>query len=237
MRIIDPFLFTPTDPYYSSTIEIANFIGSNGDTTFVNNAPAGTAPISSGGCALSNAQSPFGGTSLRCQNSIPTYASIAGPNSVYALGTGDFTLEGWYRWDTASTIHTLMDMRPVSTTGNYPLYLVNASNLLIYSVNGTTRITSGGTWAHATWTYIAVSRVSGTTRMYAAVLGDANTVQVGSDWTDSTNYVNSSPSAYIGGNAFGSNRLTGYVGPVRMTKGVGRYSSTFAVPTAIFPAQ
>lgn len=80
-----------------------------------------------------------------------------------------------------------------------------------------------------TWAHVALSRVSGTTRLYV------DGVEKGS-WADSTNYLTAP--LRIGRSAFASatgEDFSGQIDEFRVTKGIGRYSANFAVPASAYP--
>lgn len=80
-----------------------------------------------------------------------------------------------------------------------------------------------------TWAHVALSRVSGTTRLYV------DGIEKGS-WADSTNYLTAP--LRIGRSAFASasaEDFSGQVDEFRVTKGIGRYSANFTVPASAYP--
>jgi hypothetical protein len=77
------------------------------------------------------------------------------------------------------------------------------------------------------WTHIALSRVSGNSRLFV------NGVQTGSTYSDSNNYVAPSSDIRIFANAYGGSRSpTGYCSNFRVVKGTGLYSANFTPPTS-----
>ena len=59
-----------------------------------------------------------------------------------------------------------------------------------------------------------------------------NGTKVGANYTDSTNYGATKPLTY-GAQFDGAQPMTGWIGPIRITKGVARYTddATITVPT------
>lgn len=103
----------------------------------------------------------------------------------WSPGTGDFTLEAWFFLRSSADNPSIIDFRPPSTNGAYPkIYLATNRTVIWYLVNNSNQIVGTTTINLNTWYHVAVVRDSGTTRMYL------NGTQVGSNYTDSTNYSN-----------------------------------------------
>jgi hypothetical protein len=103
--------------------------------------------------------------------------------------------------------------------------IVIQSGTFKYFTNGGFQITSSSI-STSTWYHLAVSRSGTSTKLFV------NGVQGGSTYTDSTNYVSTTPS-FIGALYDGSS-LNGYIDDLRITKGFARYTSNFTAPTAAF---
>ena len=140
------------------------------------------------------------------------------------FGTGDFTIECWFNTNTTSATSNIYDPR---TTANQvvPVIYRNGTSLA-YFVNGSNRIT-GGTITTGTWYHIAVSKESGSTKMFL------DGTQIGSTYTDANNYIQTA--VYIGRNWAASGVWNGYIDDLRITKGVARYTTTFTPPDKAFP--
>lgn len=145
-----------------------------------------------------------------------TLGGVAG----LAIGTNDFEISLWAYWNSVGT-QVLYEGRPGSN-GAYPAILTNSS-VLYYFVNTAYAIT-GPTVVANQWYYITVSRVSGTTKMFV------NGSQVGSNYTDSTNYGTGSTAPWIGAGYAPGDYMNGYISNVRVVIGSGVTSQT--VPTA-----
>ena len=165
--------------------------------------------------------------------------TISSTNSVSGgtLGSGEYTVECWcYPLENGN--FELLSTR-ASTTGD------NTSGIGLMMVVDTheLRISTGNTGQLATvgtplqigqWNHVAVTRDgSNTTRIFV------NGVK-GKEFLDTRNYQDQiiylfdarQQSAYFG---YGGARWKGYIEDFRITKGVARYTSNFAVPTQAFP--
>lgn len=218
------FFSAASDPYWANVSALLHLDGANGSTTFTDQ--TGKTWTRNAGAVISTAQSKFGGASLKCAGA--TLDSIDSPSSAdFTMGTGDFTIEFWLYLSTTSGFQIFVDLRPTSTEGLYPTIYSNGTSLIYYT-NSADRITSASLTT-ANWQFIALSRVSGTTRLFR------NGTQVGSSYTDSNNYIGTR--LRLGNSGTGSTTplYDGHEDDVRITKGVGRYSANFTSPTAAFP--
>lgn len=151
----------------------------------------------------------------------------AATNAGFGMGTGDFTVEAWVYRTGANTYNTIWDSRiSLSDANGFILMLSNTGALQFWTAT-TSRI-SGGTLSTNQWYHVAVSRVSGNTRLFL------NGVQTGTTYADTTDYGTTKP-GQIGNTSYISAVFAGSIDELRVTKGVGRYSATFTPPTAPFP--
>lgn len=156
---------------------------------------------------------------------------IYGLLNTHPIGAADFTIEFFYRPNTISGTEFLIDFRPLATDGLYPGIYLN-SGVLTYYVNSGNRIT-GSTLSTSTWYHIAISRSSGTTKMFL------DGTQDGSSYTDTNVYLaggNGRP--VLGDSSYhsaGSYPADGNFDQVRITVGAARYTTTFTSPTTAFP--
>lgn len=218
------------DPNFSSVVLLCHFDGADGSwVPPVNVVQAlGRGSVMSGGSTvqLDTAQSLFGGASLWVNNTTTQWAQSASSTD-YAMGSGDFTIEFALRTPTLAA-DILYDQRPGSE-GAYPALSMNASGDLFYYVSSATRITGSAVLSANTWHQIAVSRVSGTTRMFV------DGTQVGSSWTDSTTYLQAAITIGASSISIGGSPFNGWIDEMRVTKGVGRYSSNYTPAAVAFP--
>lgn len=144
----------------------------------------------------------------------------------FAFGTGDFTIECWINKPAAGN-GPIIDARGSSVAAPYALY-VDGSNFP-YFYDGTS-YTSSVAITNNQWNHVAVTRSSGTLRIFVnGTQGYSGTV---------TTNMTAGSTIFIGGQNFSSPAtMTGYIDDLRITKGVARYTANFTPPTAAFPDQ
>lgn len=218
----------PTQPYDQIDTTVSHLLhlnGVTGSTVVVNEAvsfkPAWQPRIT--GPRLSSAAAKFGLTSARLAGSM-CMAQSAGAQ--YEMGSGDFTWELFFRYDSLSAYQTLICNRVDSGShaDQITVGIENNGKVYIYSNTMLVEIASG--IAANTWAHIAVSVQATVGRLFV------NGVQVGSNFTCPT-LANTGIS--VGANMDRTESLLGYIDSVRITKGVARYTSNFTPPTAPFP--
>lgn len=148
------------------------------------------------------------------------------------FGLGDFTMETWVRTSTTTKGNQgVIDMRPDGVQrANKPTILINLDRIN-YITNASTQISSAPI-ATNTWYHVAVSRVSGVTRMFI------NGVKVGSDFIDTTDYGTSSDAVIgqVADNRLYDGYLFGYMDELRIVKGLGAYTANFTPSSIPFNA-
>ena len=147
-------------------------------------------------------------------------------NNLFVLGTGDFTIECWLYLNSVSpTYQGIFEGRP--SNGAYPTFVMAGAALCWYT-NTAFQINAGNLSIN-TWYHVAVTRSSGSTKIFV------NGTQGGSTYSDSTNYI-SRTDPLIGG-LFDGYYLNGYIDDLRITKGVARYTANFTPPAEPFMTQ
>mgnify|MGYP003650783257 CR=1 FL=1 len=146
-------------------------------------------------------------------------------NAIFTYASGDFTIEGWFRFTSVGTTQYLIDQRNSGTaTAIIPTLYLDSTNVIIYYVNGAARITGTGAITTNTWYHIAVSRSGTSTKLFV------NGTQDGSTYSDTNNYAASRVSIGSAGNAAGS-YLNGYASSIRLSKGFAYYTANFTPST------
>ncbi len=177
-----------------------------------------------GNAQLSTAQKKFGTASLLLDGT-GDYVTVASNND-FNFGTGDFTVEGWFYRATTGVQVSLFDFR-TTTSQNAPWMFITAGGALVYNVNNTTRTSGVSGIAAGSWYHVALSRNGTDTRMFV------NGTQIGATWTDTTNYVQCPLT--LGARFLADLTFNGYIDDVRISKGIGRYTTTFTAPISRLP--
>ena len=210
----------PTEPLppISGTSLLLNYI--NGG---IIDATAKNALETVGNASISTTQSKFGGSSMAFDGT-GDYLTI--PNNVlFALGTGDFTIECWAYltagsnnglWQLASSAFPGVAGLAVSLfSGQWNIYYQNGSQIYGY-----------GTVTTGAWYHVALVRQSGSLYIYSN--GVKYTVA-----SDTTNYTGTT--LVIGGYYSTSQLWNGYIDDFRITRGLARYTANFTPPTQALP--
>jgi hypothetical protein len=223
-----PFTGTKSDdPNYSSVSLLLNGNGTNGSTTFTDSSSYGHTVTPGGNAQISTAQSKFGGASMYFDGSgdyINCPASTA-----FSFGTGDFTIEFFARWNSFSNVNVIIDTRSGGSSANgLAIYTDVNGTIVVYS--GFTTFITGSALQVNQWYFVALSRASGTTRLFI------DGVQSGALASDTRNYTDQN---FFAGrtNESAINYFSGYIDDLRVTKGIARYTSNFTPPAAQLPGR
>jgi hypothetical protein len=197
--------------------------------TFTDSSSVGRSITAFGNSTQSTAQSRFGSKSWLSVGG-GDYLSF-GSGSTLTMGTGDFTIEMWLRLNSYATAG-LWESTPIGGQGSrftgFIWYLVGGGTVHLFHSGTNIMTTASAIIPLSQWSHVALSRASGTTRMYVDGLQVASTT---------SSYDDTAAGGTIGAFCDGaSNNIDGYIDEVRVTRGVARYSgSTLTVPTAAFP--
>jgi len=192
-----------------------------------------------GDAKISTAQSKWGGSSIAFDGtgdylSVPTKYN-------FTLGSGDFTLEFWFRLNTVNSGGVDSNTPCLLTIGwswgvYGPLLLLQAnSGITVYAS------TDGSTWAinsvvttsalsANTWYHYAMVRSGTSVKYYLNGVASATTS------TLSGSLMSTSTNTTIGASSTGAGNLNGYMQDIRVTK-YARYTTNFTPPSSAFPTQ
>lgn len=211
---------TDGDSFYNKVSLLLPLTGDNGSTTFEDK--------STNNYTLTA----YGNTQVRSITGIGQSAAYFDGNGDYitipsdsglAMGSGDFTVEAW--------------VNPKTAPSDKPIIGSSSSNAINFGWDGSGNFgvansfvaweLTGPAPGLNQWSHVAVSRQSGTMRIFI----NGNKTAEGSV---TTNYA--TPATAIGGLAGQSwSYYNGYISELRVTKGVARYTSNFVPPNGPLP--
>lgn len=207
-----------TDPYFANVVSLLHFDGADGSTDFTDVTGRVWTPTNSPTISTSN--SLFGGASLALDDGdrLSTSGSVD-----FQFGTGDFTIEGWFRQTKAGSgfgTNFFLDIG-LNNANGIGSSLSDSGQLEVRTSSGnriTQNITAGAI-------YLSICGVGGNT-LYIGANGVVTS-------TAFSYNVTHSGTVYLGyGAPFG---FGGNIDEFRITKGVARYTSNYATPTAPHP--
>ena len=151
----------------------------------------------------------------------------AGSNTGFNLSTGDWTIEYWCYINAYGSNYTgVIDSR--TTAGTYANWCtgINSNTIDLVNVGGAgTRLRGNATIPLNTWTYIAITRSSGTIRCFKNGVLDTSVSYSSSMDAGSSNPV-------IGKVLDSGGSFSGYISNLRIVIGTALYTSSFTPPTS-----
>jgi hypothetical protein len=207
---------------------LLNFNGSNGSTTFTDSSANGYTVTANGDAQISTAQSKFGGSSLYLDG---TGDSVEIPSAATIDGTEDFTIECWIRpafINPTPEGYSMVLGFANDLSGAFMFGLRTGGHVFVgrawVAIDGETGSTAGGPLSIDTWHHIAVTRASGTLRVF--VDGAEKLSQA-----DTFSYVQAT--GYIGRDIDSTNpAVEGYIDDFRIIRGAAIYTAAFTPPTS-----
>jgi hypothetical protein len=212
------------DPYFSDVALLLQMQGTNGSPAFTDSSSFARTISVVGNTQHSTAQFKWGtssglfdGTGDRLTATLAT-----------AIGTSDFCLEAWVYISSRPAACCLVNVGDSITSAGIAFYSTAAGRVGVFSatqinVVGTTETIPTGAWCH-----VALTKASGTVRMFVDGVLDGTGSHGGTLTAD----------IYLGQTFYNSlyfDDLNGYVGACRITVGQARYTANFTPPTAAFP--
>ena len=156
---------------------------------------------------------------------------VTSASADFTFGTGDFTIELWFRTSDVSAAYKLLmhgDKYVTGQVGGLAVFLYGSEIRLwkTVTVAGPTNFLNIGSFSADTWTHVAVVRQQGWTAVFLqGVLRLAT--------ADTQSYADTIE--YIGRTNTGAQPLTGYMQDLRVYKALAKYPINITAPTAQFP--
>lgn len=231
-----------TDPFFANVKALPRFYGSNGATTFSDSGPLGLTIAGSSNAGdsvnLTNTRVLYGPTSAEVRSAFTQSIRIGGASwadvAGLSLGSSNWTFEGWYNFDSSNTVNAFAEFSSNVNNNTVRIYQVPSSGNTIFAL----ATTSGGTQSASgtfiiatnTWYHIAVTRSSGTLRVFV------NGALIGSTSTFAASPVVGTSGRWKLGRTDASGHLfDGFIDSARITVGTARYTAAFTPPSAAFP--
>ena len=213
------------DPQFNYVTALLHGDGTNGaqNNTFLDSS-TNNATITRTGTPTQGSFSPYGSLWSNYFNGTTDYLIT---NNTTNLGSGNFTIEGWFYFNGFGSNQVLIDVYNGSTTNSWQIYTNTGAHFFWYSAaTGITQIVGTATLSINTWYHFAAVRSGTTVKTYVNGVLDGTT-------TDATNY-NATGALWIGGQRVSGPTalLNGYASNVRIVVGTAVYTSTFTPPTS-----
>jgi hypothetical protein len=198
----------------------------NGNLTGLETAAArgGKTVVANGDAQLSTSVKKFGSASLALDGT-GDYLEVAANND-FGFGTGDYTVEGQFYFNSVAAVTNLFDFRAGAGSDVAPLVYIDAGGQLRFYSYSADRIT-GATLTTGQWYHIAVSRSGNDTRLFL-------NGQLQGTWTVSPVDYGIAKPLVIGARWDGNNPFNGNIDEFRVTKGIARYIANFVAPLSEF---
>lgn len=223
-----------TDPYFNNVALLLHGDGSFADSS------GNAAMLTATGTVTSTASGKFGTAGLYFASGTSTNYLSTPSSPVYTFGTQNFTIECWFYNTNAFANAPFIfgnGTGAAMTTGNWFIEFSSTQIVLYYfpSTSQTAIINTAGTTINSNqWYHLAIVRNGTTITSYlnGTLYGVANT-----SFTASLDSGPGTANTFVVGCAGGTTQqnIAGYIDEVRVTIGVARYTTNFAVPTAPYP--
>jgi hypothetical protein len=178
-----------------------------------------------GNAQVSTAQKQWNPTSMAFDGSGDWLTVLDNPQ--LQLGTGDFTIDGWFYLTTNGTAYGIVSKGAASTGWSVN---VTSGNRIQFSYTASNLTGATTTLAQGSWYYFAVVR-SGTATGNLKIYLNGN-LEVTSGGAVNDNF-NQTDVLYVGASRTGTTALNGYLQDIRITKA----ARAITLPTQSFPVQ
>jgi hypothetical protein len=218
------------DPHFASVISLLHCDGAPNSTDFPDVIPARSwTPTAA---TVDGTVFKFGNGSLEVGGNGDIKADTS---EDWDLGTGDFTIEFWFRFKAfnGGGAQTLFSNYQGPASGYGIQYRTDGgggNRLNVFTVGDSFSYAFAWSPSVDTWYHIAITRASGNIRAFV------NGSQVGTTQA-CTDDLGETDGPYIG-QLWGDSdvqQTDGFYDDFRVTKGIARYTSGFSVPTSAFP--
>jgi hypothetical protein len=227
---------TVGDPYWANVSLLLPMNGDDASTTFTDASSNAATVTAVGNAQISTAHNPFGAAGSLLLDGTGDFLETP-DNNAFEFGSEPFTLEAWLRFTSLARAFAFIGKDAISGTGRGFQWRTEAPpglgmNLIAFQSGSIlTQSHVEFPFVTNTWYHVASVRVGTTISHYV------DGVLIGTGPCVGT-MQNSTSTVRIGAlTATGSNEIgfAGYMGDVRVTKGIARYTANFTPPSAPHP--
>ena len=204
---------------------IAYTLTANGTVTDTSTTSRNAITVTANGNAQVDTTQTYLGTGSAQFDGSGDYLDADGPN----LGSGEWTIEMFARFDSVSGVRVLYDDRESANTSTGTILLYTNGTTLYFNSQQVNKI-SGGPLATNTWYHIAVVRDSSNdVKMYL------DGTQIGSSYNDTNTFAQPDSEGWFGMNHQSPNNhmFDGYLDEIRFSN-TARYTGAFTPTAAAF---
>ena len=206
----------------SNTVLMLHFDGADGSQTAIDSSISAHTMTASDNAQLDTSQKKFGSASAYFDGTQDKFSSVDSADWDY--GTGDFTIEGWIRWESSVGNDDFFDRNQGT---DYALWHYAPLGGMLWQSGGANTMARSWSPSADTWYHFAIVRASSVLKMFV------DGTQIGTDAANATDLTYSA-AINIGSDAAGNNGLAGWLDEVRVSKGIARYTANFTPQTAEF---
>lgn len=214
-----------SDPYFPYNTFLLNGNGTNGaqNNTFLDGS-TNNFTITRNGNTTQGSFSPYVGPGNWSNyfDGSGDYLTVPAQTAL-SFGTGDFTIECWVFYNALSSDQGIIDCR--SSAGVLQSWLLNikTGGVVDFIYSGSARLQTAGLFSTNTWNHIAVTRASGTIRIFVNGAQGASVSYASAIDSSATN-----PNI---GRAIDPAGTNGFISNLRVVKGAAVYTAAFTPPT------
>jgi len=160
------------------------------------------------------------------------YLSVS-PITNFIVGTGDFTVECWfYQTSKVQPYPAIFNVNGSWAANVWNIQVNDNDNLsrVCFSGANVGQLYTTSTVTTGVWYHVAVTRASGTMRIFLNGVLDNSASVAGSIDGGSVSQVN------VGSSSDTAHQFNGFIDDFRFTKGVARYTANFTPPTQALPS-
>jgi hypothetical protein len=213
------------DPDFASVVLLLDFAGADGATNITDLSNSAHVDSWADNAQVDTAVTALGKNTLLLDLSTGDWISFP-DHANWDFGTADFTIECHFRSSTNAVSASLISN--YATPNGWTVQ--NHDGTALKFLKGDTVLKSETfNPTEGTMYHVVVCRSGTNLRMFI------DGVQLGTATTDSTDFASSSAALGVGALPIDVQHIDGYIGAVRITKGVARYTANFTPPTVFYP--